>query len=64
MNPKVIEGISPKLDADMLTVMKNMPAWTPATIGTTPIDKQFLLPMSFWITNVPMTETGMMDEKK
>jgi hypothetical protein len=56
-NPQIVSGINTTTDSEVMRVMQMMPDWKPATIGTTAIEKQFVLPVGFYITEVGAGET-------
>lgn len=47
VNPTVIKGVDPLLDAEALRVVGKMPAWKPATVDGKAVDSQFVVPVSF-----------------
>ena len=44
---KVVERVSPELDAEALRVVKLMPRWIPAKKNGSPIAAEFKLPVKF-----------------
>jgi hypothetical protein len=62
-NPQIVSGINTATDTEVMRVMKMMPNWKPATIGTTAIEKQFVLPVGFYITASGADETTKVASK-
>jgi TonB family protein len=46
-NPKIIRSIHPLLDKEALILIKNMPAWKPATKGNQAVECEQVLPVVF-----------------
>jgi periplasmic protein TonB len=58
-HPQITSGINSATDSEVMRVMNLMPDWKPATIGTTSIEKQFILPVGFYITETGSTDTDV-----
>lgn len=50
VNPTVIKGVDPLLDAEAVRVVGTLPAWKPATIKGKHVDSQFVVPVAFKLT--------------
>lgn len=46
---KLLNSLSPKLDAEAIRVVQQMPPWTPATINQTPVHSKLAIPLTFGI---------------
>lgn len=44
---KIIQGVHPKLDKQVLKAVKSSPKWTPGEINGEPVSVQFILPVKF-----------------
>lgn len=47
INPEIVRGISPSLDAEAIRVVKKMPKWIPGTLKGKPAAVYFTLPIAF-----------------
>lgn len=47
INPKVVKGVDPALDAVALKVVSGMPNWKPGTQGGVPVRVQYTVPINF-----------------
>lgn len=48
--PEISDGVHYLLDEEALRFVSTMPAWTPATRGGVPVDSNFIMPITFSIT--------------
>ncbi len=48
--PEISDGVHYLLDDEALRFVSTMPAWTPATRGGVPVDSNFIMPITFSIT--------------
>lgn len=60
VEPKVIRGVSPELDAEALRVVSEMPAWKPGMQRGKPVRVSFTLPVIF---KLPTPEGAAPDDK-
>ena len=60
VEPKVIRGVSPELDAEALRVVSEMPAWKPGMQRGKPVRVSFTLPVIF---KLPAPEGAAPDDK-
>lgn len=60
VEPKVIRGVSPELDAEALRVIREMPAWKPGMQRGKPVRVSFTLPVIF---KLPAPEGAAPDDK-
>lgn len=60
VEPKVIRGVSPELDAEALRVVSGMPAWKPGMQRGKPVRVSFTLPVIF---KLPTPEGAVPDDK-
>ncbi|OON67209.1 energy transducer TonB [Hymenobacter sp. CRA2] len=47
LDPKVVRGLGPDLDAEALRLVRIMPWWTPGLVGGQPVKVQMTLPIVF-----------------
>lgn len=47
LDPQVVRGLSPELDAEALRLVRIMPWWTPGLIGGRPVKVSYTLPIVF-----------------
>ena len=51
VEPKVVQGVCPELDAEALRVVSGMPAWKPGMQRGKPVAVSFVLPVVFHLVS-------------
>lgn len=52
IEPRIIKGMSPELDEEVLSVIKNMPLWIPGRQHNVPVAVQYFLPVRIKVEGV------------
>ena len=51
INLRVVQGVRDDLDQEATRLIRQMPRWTPASVGTKPVATQHTMPLHFQLTN-------------
>lgn len=63
INPKIIKGISPEIDAEALRVIQKMPKWKPGYQRGKAVKVSYNIPIAFWLCDDGTTEKTKALEK-
>lgn len=63
INPKIIRGISPEIDAEVLRVFQKMPKWKPGFHRGKAVRVSYNIPVTFWLCDDGTTEKTKAPEK-
>ena len=50
-NVRVVRGVRDDLDQEAIRLIRQMPRWTPASVGTKPVATKHTMPLHFQLTN-------------
>lgn len=63
INPKIIKGVSPEIDAEVLRVIQKMPKWKPGFHRGKAVRVSYNIPVTFWLCDDGTTEKTKAPEK-
>lgn len=63
INPKIIKGVSPEIDAEALRVIRKMPKWKPGYQDGKAVKVSYNIPITFWLCDDGTTEKTKAPEK-